>query len=176
MSKHKPSGVYRPSAVYIVLVALVSLSFGAIIWCIGKLQERTLISITDVLPPALGGEGCIGVLYDRNGKAHDQLLPGQTYTGTAPLFFVEPAIIGNVKPSECFDCPESISPALTLQGRTFYPVLFDIAVSNKWFRPGESAVLTATVSVSNTFSRDAFAIPLSSTNSTSLTPHNWFYI
>jgi hypothetical protein len=137
--------IAKPILRIIIFTALIAVITS---WLIDVINSSMMLNL-NTLAAGRGGGGCRTPFYDSLGYAHG---PDETpYIGPAPLYVLGDSVTGQIIPGCKYI--KFIDPSVVInKGRSLYPVHLSVSVPSKWFRVGESTILTATVSVDNQFS------------------------
>lgn len=134
----------------LIFLAVVSVAIGLVTYILWPVHVR----ITGMGIPAGGFGPCVGPsLYDRNGNKQNLSAPGPRIP--APLYLVSEESLQVIstarEPVGCYIYPETIPPALALQGQTIYPVVLENTPVDEQMSSGSSTLLIATASITDTF-------------------------
>jgi hypothetical protein len=140
-------------ALLIAALLAVTASVSYLAWYASYMARLFQVDIEEVR--AMGGNLCPVPLYDINGNGYQGQVRGHagtlTYSGPAPLYAVDPERFPPNPTEDACWYPATLPPALVREGRTVYPLLLAIELSDNRLRSGESTKLTAKATFLDTY-------------------------
>ncbi len=129
------------------------------------LSRQTLSVDLSYMGYQQGGGGCRSYpLYDQDGVLYEAMFWHVEYTGPAPLYSPDLALLNTViSPNDmCPVYPDKISPSIAVTGEKIYPLHFTVneADNRKSVLSGESFVLIAKAEFTDYFGEDDLALSI----------------